>query len=121
MDCPFCKPGISAELCNEGAFAIFDSYPVSRGHMLIIPHTHVRSFFDTSTEEKKYLLDLLEKAKDFLENRFHPDGFNIGINIGVAAGQSIDHLHIHLIPRYDGDMAEPKGGVRGVIPGKQKY
>lgn len=121
MNCPFCSKELVIELSNEKAFAIFDSCPVTRGHMLIIPYRHVSSFFEVDPEEKECLLYLLEKAKDLLEELFHPDGFNIGINIGSAAGQTVDHLHIHLIPRYTGDIEDPRGGVRGVIPDKQKY
>lgn len=121
MNCPFCKIELKAELSNEKAFAIFDTSPVSEGHMLIIPRRHGNSFFETTEEERTYVLDLLDKAKTFLDQRFQPDGFNIGVNIDFAAGQTIDHLHIHLIPRYEGDTNDPTGGVRGVIPARQHY
>lgn len=106
---------------NNLAFAIYDKYPVSPGHMLIIPKRHVSSFFETTAEEKVALLDLLAECREALINERHPDGFNIGINDGQPAGQTVMHLHIHLIPRYTGDIENPRGGVRGVIPEKRVY
>ncbi len=103
------------------AVAFFDGYPVSKGHTLIIPKRHVENYFDLTTHEQRALWLLVNRCKKLLTERFHPDGFNVGINVGEAAGQSIFHVHIHLIPRYNGDVENPKGGVRGVIPGKQKY
>lgn len=120
MECPFCKIKDTL-LENDKSFAIYDKYPVNNGHILIIPKRHINSFFETTKEEKKSLLDLLEKAKTFLDDNLNPDGYNIGINEGKYAGQTIDHLHIHLIPRYHGDIEDPTGGVRGVIPDKRVY
>lgn len=110
---------ILAETAN--ALVILDSFPVNPGHTLIIPRRHVASYFDLHADEQHALWQLVNSAKILLENRFHPDGFNVGINIGETAGQSVMHVHIHLIPRYKGDVEQPRGGVRGVIPGKQSY
>lgn len=121
--CPFCKSESEREIIASSALSVafFDGFPVSSGHTLIIPKRHVPSFFDLSKEEKQDLLDLADRVKRIVEERYHPDGYNIGINIGKAAGQSIFHVHMHLIPRYNGDVPNPRGGVRGVIPAKQNY
>ncbi|MCM2288105.1 MAG: HIT family protein [Sulfuritalea sp.] len=100
---------------------IRDAYPISPGHTLIIPRRHVGSFFEIATEERDALLALLEEAKRHIDQEFQPDGYNIGINDGPAAGQTVAHLHIHLIPRYAGDRSDPRGGVRWVVPEKAKY
>lgn len=122
MTCPFCNiPPEEIILENSLAVARYDKYPVNRGHMLIIPRRHFADWFESTRDERDALLDLVEDAKSFLDREFNPDGYNLGINMGRSAGQTIFHLHIHLIPRYAGDMEDPKGGVRGVIPGKQKY
>lgn len=118
--CPFCGK-VKPVLENELAFAIPDRFPVTRGHLLVIPQRHVADYFEASPDEKAALWDLVEKARAHLHDRYAPDGFNIGINVGEAAGQTVMHLHIHVIPRYHGDTADPTGGVRGVIPGKQTY
>lgn len=120
--CPFCNPEKNeVTLENEYVYARYDKYPVSPGHLLIIPKRHIRSVFEADSQEIENLYDLVCKAKEFLDGKYAPDGYNIGINDGNAAGQTIMHLHIHVIPRYFGDMYNPKGGVRGVIPDKQKY
>lgn len=120
--CPFCTLA-NASIVEETPLArwIYDSFPVSPGHSLIIPWRHVGSFFELSTEERMAMLDLLDKAKATVEKKHRPDGFNIGINDGVAAGQTIPHLHMHLIPRYRGDVADARGGVRWLIPDKADY
>ena len=121
--CPFCKLNSKVELVCETATAVafFDGYPVSKGHTLIIPKRHAANYFDLSDEEQQDLWHMVNHCKTILEKRFHPDGFNVGINVNQAAGQSVFHVHIHLIPRYKGDVENPKGGVRGVIPRKQSY
>ncbi len=120
--CPFCNiPEKNILFKNDLAFAIFDKYPVSKGHILIIPFRHVETFFETSKEEKIAILDLIDKAKEYLDKKFSPDGYNIGVNVGKAAGQTVFHLHVHVIPRYKGDVEDPTGGVRGVIPEKRIY
>lgn len=122
-NCPFCKVESERVIIASSplSVAFFDGFPVSPGHALIIPKRHVSSFFDLSQEERQDLLNLADKVKRIVEERYHPDGFNIGINVGEAAGQSIFHVHMHLIPRYQGDVPNPRGGVRGVIPTKQNY
>jgi diadenosine tetraphosphate (Ap4A) HIT family hydrolase len=113
MSCIFCeREGIKVELENNLALAFFDSYPVNEGHMLIIPKRHVADYFEATDEEILAINDLLHKAKKLLEDKFKPDGFNIGMNIGYDAGQTIFHLHVHLIPRYKGDVNDPRGGIR---------
>lgn len=120
FSCPFCDHG-QAVLRNEQAYALFDSSPVNPGHLLILPVRHVASYFDATAAEKSAMLALLEDGKRMLDEQYAPDGYNIGINVGEVAGQTVMHLHIHLIPRYRGDVAQPRGGVRGVIPEKQSY
>ena len=121
--CPFCTVASEREIIASSrlSVAFFDGFPVSPGHALIIPKRHVSSFFDLSQEERQDLLNLADSVKRVVEERYHPDGYNIGINVGEAAGQSIFHVHMHLIPRYQGDVPNPRGGVRGVIPSKQNY
>ena len=107
---------------NELAYATFDSYPVSNHHCLIIPKRHVKDYFELNAEEITACDQLIKKIKNSVENDDNTvKGFNIGINSGEAAGQSIMHCHIHLIPRRNGDVENPQGGVRGVIPSKQHY
>ena len=121
-DCPFCSlPQNRIVERNEYGFVIRDAYPVSPGHTLVIPSRHVASFFEISDEERSGLMSLLNAAKIELDAEFKPDGYNIGINDGAAAGQTVAHLHLHLIPRYRGDLPDPRGGVRWVLPEKAKY
>jgi diadenosine tetraphosphate (Ap4A) HIT family hydrolase len=123
LDCPFCNPDKDREILLESAtaYAIFDKFPVNAGHILIIPKRHVGNYFELSFKEQSACWFMVNKAKDELEKRFHPDGFNIGININESAGQTVNHVHIHIIPRYKGDVEEPRGGIRGVIPEKRDY
>lgn len=122
-DCPFCLNNLNSEILleNNFSYAIYDKFPVSKGHILIIPKKHNSNYFDLSLEEQKECLILLNNAKKVIDEEFKPDGYNIGININKDAGQTIWHAHIHLIPRYNGDVTEPRGGVRGVIPFKKIY
>ena len=107
---------------NEYAFASFDSYPVSKYHSLVVPKRHILDYFELTNDELLACNDLIKKIKKKIQNEDKTvDGFNIGTNSGVAAGQSIMHCHIHLIPRRKGDVDNPQGGVRGVIPSKQHY
>lgn len=106
---------------NGYAVAIRDAYPVAPGHTLVIATRHVPSFFDTTPDERSAMLELLDAAKTQLQSEFGPAGYNIGINDGAAAGQTVGHLHIHLIPRYPGDVVDPRGGVRWVIPERADY
>lgn len=121
--CIFCNLGKDKEIIaeNELAIAFYDGFPVNPGHALIIPKRHVASYFDLSMDECTAMQALLEVVQTKVEERFHPDGYNIGVNVNAAAGQSVFHVHMHLIPRFLGDVDNPKGGVRGVIPSKQKY
>ena len=121
--CPFCNPDSERELIVESAtaFAIYDKFPVNDGHALIIPKRHCADYFDLSFKEQSACIFMINKVKEIVVQRFKPDGFNIGINIGEEAGQTVHHVHIHLIPRFKGDVDDPRGGVRGVIPNKQKY
>lgn len=125
MPCPFCQiPPERIIAQNEHAFVIRDAFPVSPGHTLIIPKRHIASFFETKQEEKIALLELLDEVGALLaapDVPNKPDGYNIGINDGAAAGQTVPHLHIHLIPRYQGDVEDPRGGVRWVLPEKASY
>lgn len=120
--CPFCGTALADVIAEHPlALAKSDGYPLSRGHTLIIPRRHVASFFDCTPEERVAMLELLDAAKGRIDHLHRPDGYNIGINNGVAAGQTVMHLHIHLIPRYTGDRADPRGGVRWIIPEKAAY
>jgi diadenosine tetraphosphate (Ap4A) HIT family hydrolase len=120
--CPFCTlPQERIILQSDLALVIRDGFPISPGHTLIIPKRHVGSFFEVTAEERDSLLHLLDEAKAALDAKFHPAGYNIGINDGAPAGQTVPHLHIHLIPRYSGDTLDPRGGVRWIFPDKAKY
>ncbi len=113
--CIFCnlpKEKVIAE--NDLALAFYDAYPVNEGHVLIIPKRHVETYFDATQDEKNAISLLLARATEKLDERFHPDGYNIGVNVGAAAGQTIFHIHVHLIPRYAGDVPDPRGGVRKI-------
>lgn len=101
--------------------SFFDEYPVSKGHTLLIPKEHFETYFDLSDEYIKSIDATIKQAKKILDEKFHSDGYNIGFNCGKTAGQSIMHFHIHVIPRYNGDVENPRGGIRGVIPNKQNY
>lgn len=118
--CLFCGD-LPTVLENRLACAFYDKHPVSQGHLLVIPKRHVLDYFGLTSEEKQAIDDLLLLGKNLLDSTYQPDGYNIGANCGQMAGQTIFHCHIHLIPRYEGDMVDPRGGVRGVIPSKQAY
>ncbi len=106
---------------NEFFFIIKDDFPVSDGHLLIITNEVRKDYFDLSKEELKNLSEVIEIAKRLVETEFNPDGYNIGMNCGEVAGQTVFHFHCHLIPRYKGDMENPRGGVRHCIDGKGYY
>ena len=121
-ECIFCqipKEEIVAE--SDLCLAFYDRFPVSPGHLLIIPKRHVADYFELTADEIEAMQTMLFDMKKVIEDVYKPDGFNIGVNVGEAAGQSIFHVHMHLIPRYVGDVEYPRGGVRGVIPEKQNY
>jgi diadenosine tetraphosphate (Ap4A) HIT family hydrolase len=122
MECPFCTLPASRVIAKtRRAMVIRDAYPVSPGHTLILPTRHVGSFFALGPGERTELLDLLDQARKQLNTEFCPDAYNIGINDGSASGQTVPHVHIHLIPRYQGDCADPRGGVRWIVPAKADY
>ncbi len=121
--CIFCRPSSNLKFIAESvyAFAVYDGFPISNGHALIILKKHIANYFELTQKEQFHLLILTNFVQRFLQKEFNPDGFNVGININHAGGQSIPHVHIHIIPRYKGDVQEPKGGVRNVIPSKGYY
>lgn len=122
IKCIFCNIEIERILYTENYFFLIkDNFPVSPGHMLIISKLHKENYFDLTIEEVAELNDMIKKAKTLIEKEYKPDGYNIGMNCGSSAGQSVMHFHCHLIPRYKGDVENPKGGVRHVIPGKGNY
>ena len=124
-NCPFCnieKLDKDRILYQDSSWiAIYDNYPVSKGHVLLIPKRHCETYFDLNYVELASLGVTIGVIKLILNKKFNPDGYNIGVNCGEVAGQTVKHCHIHIIPRYKGDMEDPRGGVRGVIPEKQKY
>lgn len=121
-NCPFCQiPDERIINRSHSYIVIRDGYPVTPGHTLIVPHRHISSFFDLNSVERKSLFDMLDTVKGQLDDEYHPDSYNIGINDGPEAGQTVPHLHIHVIPRYKGDMEDPRGGIRWLFPDKAKY
>lgn len=121
--CFFCESIAKKTFQMENALAImqFDGFPVSDGHLEIVPKRHIESWWETTPAERNAIFELMDCAKQVVDNKYHPDAYNIGMNLGEEAGQSVMHLHVHLIPRYKGDVKNPRGGVRGVIPSKQNY
>jgi diadenosine tetraphosphate (Ap4A) HIT family hydrolase len=121
--CPFCNLDSQRELIVESpdAYSVYDRFPVSNGHALIIPKHHCADYFELTIEEQSACWSMVNTVKQILMQKFNPDGFNVGINVNEEAGQTIPHVHIHLIPRYKGDVKDPEGGVRGVIPEKRVY
>jgi diadenosine tetraphosphate (Ap4A) HIT family hydrolase len=121
-DCPFCAPHPERVLLkNPLAIALWDGFPVSPGHALVVPRRHVADWFDTSPDERLAILELVDAVKEEIDRLHEPAGYNVGINIGEAAGQTIFHLHVHVIPRYEGDIDDPRGGIRYVLPDKARY
>lgn len=120
--CLFCNYDRAHHICeNEYAFAIFDSFPVNRGHVLVIAKRHFESFFEASQEEIEGIYSLIKEVKERVDWDYNPQGYNIGINIGKAAGQTIHHMHIHIIPRYEGDVDNPHGGIRNLKKALVEY
>lgn len=122
IDCPFCK--LSPERIidsNAQALIVADAFPVAPGHTLVILRRHVANFFDATSEEIASVYELLQRAKSRLDYTLMPAGYNIGVNIGAVAGQTIEHVHVHLIPRYPADTPNPIGAVRNVLPGMGTY
>jgi diadenosine tetraphosphate (Ap4A) HIT family hydrolase len=120
--CPFCTLAPQRILFADDFGIVFrDAYPISPGHTLVIPRRHAGSLFDLNESERHALFMLVDEAKKGIDAEFHPDGYNLGINDGPAAGQTVPHLHMHLIPRYKGDRPDPRGGVRWIFPDKADY
>ena len=123
LNCPFCNFGVEREniVESQSVYSIYDKFPVSLGHSLIVPKRHCADYFELSSEEQSACWSLVNTIKKILTQKYNPAGFNVGINVNKEAGQTIPHAHIHLIPRYQGDVKYPEGGVRGVIPDKRIY
>jgi len=121
-ECPFCTlPPDRITEESELTITLRDGYPISSGHTLVIPKRHIGSFFELTDDERTQMFQAIQQAKDVLDEELKPDGYNIGINDGEAAGQTVMHLHVHLIPRFKGDIGDPRGGVRWIFPDKADY
>jgi diadenosine tetraphosphate (Ap4A) HIT family hydrolase len=124
-DCLFCDFGNpernSIIVETELAYARWDDFPASKGHAGVVPKRHVESYFDLSDDELLAIYGLSKQVKEIADAKYYPDAYNIGVNDGEAAGRTIHHCHVHLIPRYVGDVENPRGGVRHIIPGKGNY
>jgi diadenosine tetraphosphate (Ap4A) HIT family hydrolase len=118
--CPFCER-VAAEGASTTVVSFADAFPVSHGHTLVVPRRHVADFFRLSDREQQEAWRLVDAVRARLEREHRPDGFNIGLNVGNAGGQTVEHTHIHVIPRYLGDVPDPRGGIRWVIPEKAPY
>lgn len=121
--CIFCRPGVACDLLAENQLAVAfpAGFPVSPGHALIVPRRHEPDFFSLSAEEQAAVIALVNPVRSVLDKEFGPDAYNLGVNAGKAAGQTVLHTHLHVIPRYAGDVAEPRGGVRWVLPETARY
>lgn len=120
--CPFCEiEEWRIRLETETALAIHDLFPVVEGHTLVIPRQHIQTIYDLPEEEQREIWELTRAARDQLIEELQPDGFTIGLNEGLAAGQSVSHSHVHVIPRYLGDVPDPTGGIRAIFPEKARY
>lgn len=122
QDCPFCSPDPDRVFYETDlVVGLWDAYPVNPGHALLVPRRHVPDWFEASEDERRELMEGVQAARAAILEKHQPQGFNLGINMGEAAGQTVFHLHVHLIPRYSGDVDDPRGGVRCLIPGKARY
>ena len=121
--CPLCRRALASGLLgqNDLAVAFLDGFPVNPGHTLIVPRRHVEDLFSLTEDERQALWALLPSVRRAIENQHHPDGYNVGVNVGEAAGQTVMHVHLHVIPRYRGDTPDPRGGVRWVVPERADY
>jgi diadenosine tetraphosphate (Ap4A) HIT family hydrolase len=121
--CPFCQPLPPERVlaASDSFVAFLDGFPVSTGHTLVIPKRHVASLFDLPERDYRELWSLVAGVRKLLAEKFHSAAFNIGVNDGTEAGQTVGHAHIHVIPRYAGDVPDPRGGIRWIIPDKAKY
>ena len=120
--CPFCQPD-SEQIWFEDqmGFVLRDAYPISQGHALVVPRQHVARLYDLPADTQAALWQLASEARRRIDEELRSDGFNVGVNDGEAAGQTVMHAHIHVIPRWNGDVADPRGGIRRVIPEKARY
>ena len=121
--CPFCRYLIEKNTIkeSESAFAVYDKFPVNEGHVLVIPKRHISDYFNLTSKEQMACWQLVNEVKERIDNENSPDGYNVGLNNGKVAGQTIFHVHIHIIPRYRDDVINPQGGIRGVIPERKEY
>ena len=121
-ECPFCNLAEDRIwVQTDSAIAFLDNFPVSLGHTLVIPGDHIGALMELPENDLKEIWELVAHVRKLLIEKYHPDGFNIGINEGFAAGQTMPHAHIHIIPRFNGDVSDPRGGIRWVKPEKAKY
>ncbi|NNE33980.1 MAG: HIT family protein [Rhodothermales bacterium] len=120
--CPFCSLRINRIILEtELVVGLWDGYPVSSGHALVVPRRHVETWFELSADEQAAMISTIDEVRARIEKEHSPDAYNIGMNSGRAAGQTVPHAHVHVIPRYEGDVDDPRGGVRWVIPDKAAY
>lgn len=120
--CPFCHPTAGAVFLETSlVLGLWDGFPVSPGHALIVPRRHFGTWGEATEQERQGLTAAIAEVQRIVGELHHPAGFNVGFNDGPAAGQTVGHLHIHVIPRYDGDVPDPRGGIRLVIPDKARY
>jgi diadenosine tetraphosphate (Ap4A) HIT family hydrolase len=120
--CPFCHPAAdSVFLETSQVLGLWDGFPVSAGHALIVPSRHVARWSEATPDERQELTSAIAEVQRIIGELYHPNAFNVGFNDGPAAGQTVSHLHIHVIPRYKGDVSDPRGGIRLVIPDKARY
>lgn len=121
-ECPFCTPASGSVFFEDDlVIGLWDAFPVSPGHALLVPRRHVADWFGATEQERSALTEAIAVAAKTIEHIHQPDGYNIGLNGGVAAGQTVFHLHLHVIPRYAGDVPDPRGGIRRVIPAMAEY
>ncbi len=122
MPCPFCSLDSNRKwIENEHAIAFPDVYPVTDGHTLVIPRKHVTSIYELRGDERSAVWSLVAEVRQRLLTGLKPDAFNIGVNDGLAAGQTVEHAHVHVIPRWKGDVPDPRGGIRWIIDEKANY
>lgn len=123
LPCPLCERIDRGDTthANDLAVVLRDAFPLSPGHSLVLSRRHVAGFFDLETDEQAAILELVNAARGSLDEEFRPDGYNVGVNVGAAGGQTIPHVHVHVIPRYHGDVPDPRGGIRWIFPERARY
>ena len=123
MGCVFCDRLAAGDLAveNELAAAFSDAFPLTRGHTLVVSRRHEADYFGLTADEQTALWQLVNRVRHRIERELRPGGYNLGVNVGQAAGQTVGHVHIHLIPRYAGDVDDPRGGIRWILPAKARY